>query len=213
MIRTQLASRGEASRALAPAEHGGAVEIRAASAADLEAIKSFVMGLSLRSRFLRFFSPVAPPTSAVLRGMCGAGRGTDALVATAGGVIVGHVMASDVAGPDRRPVADIGLVVADRWQGRGLGSQLLSQVIARAAARGVIGLVMEVLPENRRMLAMIARGFPGAGYEFGGGSVTVRVPLPGAAPAGRGREAQGARKAEGGRERKDGSRAAAFWAA
>jgi GNAT superfamily N-acetyltransferase len=207
VIGTQLASRQEASRAPALAQRGGAVEIRAASAADHEAIKSFVMGLSLSSRFLRFFSPVAPPTSAVLRGMCGAGPGTDALVATADGMIVGHVMASDVAGPDGRPVADIGLVVADRWQGRGLGSQLLSQVIARAAARGVSGLVMEILPENRRMLAIIARGFPSPGYEFGGGSVTVRVPLPGTAPAGRGREAGS------GRERKDGSRAAAVRAA
>jgi GNAT superfamily N-acetyltransferase len=182
------------------AERGGAVEIRAASAADHEAIRSFVMGLSLRSRFLRFFSPVAPPTSAVLRGMCGAGPGTDALVATADGVVVGHMMASVVAGPDGRPVADIGLVVADRWQGRGLGSQLLSHVVARAAARGVSGLVMEILPENRRMLAMIARGFPSAAYEFGGGSVTVRVPLP-------------SQEAAGGREREDGSRAAAVRAA
>jgi ribosomal protein S18 acetylase RimI-like enzyme len=190
MIRTQLDWRAEAPKARPPAlaERGGAVEIRAASAADHEAIKSFVNGLSLRSRFLRFFSPVAPPTSAVLRGMCGAGPGTDALVATADGLIVGHVMASDVTGPDgRRPVADIGLVVADRWQGLGLGSQLLSRVIARAAARGVSGLVMEVLPENRRTLAMIARRFADAGYEFGGGSVTVRAQLPGAAAAGRGR--------------------------
>jgi len=209
VIRTQLAWRAEAPGALPPAlaRPGGAVDIRAASAADGEAIKSFVMGLSLRSRFLRFFSPVAPPTSAVLRGMCAAGPGTDALVATADGVIVGHVMASDIAGPGGRPVADIGLVVADRWQGRGLGSQLLSQVIARAAARGVSGLVMEVLPENRRMLAMIARRLPGAAYEFGGGSVTIRVPLPGAAAAGRGREA------EGGREGRDSVRGATFWAA
>jgi len=210
VIRTQLAWRDEApgDRGPALAERGGAVEIRAASAADGEAIKSFVMGLSLRSRFLRFFSPVAPPTSAVLRGMCGAGPRTDALVAFADGVIVGHAMASDVTGPDGgRPVADIGLVVADRWQGRGLGSQLLSQVIARAAARGVSGLVMEVLPENRRMLAMIGRGFPGAAYEFGGGSVTVRVPLPGAAAAEAGREAAG------GWERRDSSRAAAVRAA
>ncbi len=209
MIRTQLTWRAEAPGALPPAlaQPGGAVEIRAASAADAEAIKSFVMGLSLRSRFLRFFSPVAPPTSAVLRGMCAAGPDTDALVATADGMVVGHVMASDIVGPDARPVADIGLVVADRWQGRGVGSQLLSQVIARAAARGVSGLVMEVLPENRQMLAMIARRLPGAGYEFGGGSVTIRVPLPGAAAAGRGREA------EGGREGRDSARGATFWAA
>jgi len=203
VIRTQSAWRAEAPGALPPAlaQPGGAVEIRAASAADCEAIRSFVMGLSLRSRFLRFFSPAAPPTSAVLRGMCAAGPGKDALVASEGGVIVGHAMASDIAGPDGRPVADIGLVVADRWQSRGLGSQLFGQVIARAAARGVSGLVMEVLPENRRMLAMITRRFAGAGYEFGGGSVTVRVPLPGAPAAGRGREGR------------DGSRAAAVWAA
>lgn len=177
------------------------------SEADREAIESFVTGLSVRSRFLRFFSPVALPTSALLRGMCGVGPGTDALVATADGVIVGHAMASDVTGPDGRPAADIGLVVADAWQGRGLGSQLLSRVIARAAARGVSGLVMEVLSENRRMLAMIARRFAGAGYEFGGGSVTVRVSLPDAETARRGREAAG------GREGKDSSRAAVVWAA
>jgi GNAT superfamily N-acetyltransferase len=157
---------------------GGSIEIRAASAADCEAIKSFVIGLSLRSRFLRFFSPVAPPSSTVLRGMCGAGRGTDALVATENGVIIGHAMAADVIGPDGCRVTDIGLVVTDRWQNRGIGSEMLSRVIARAAARGVSGLVMEVLPENRRMLAMITRRWADAGYEFGGGSVTVRVRLP-----------------------------------
>ena len=66
---------------------------------------------------------------------------------------------------------------------------------------------MEVLPENRQMLAMIARRFAGAGYEFGGGSVTVRVPLPGAAAAGRGQEAESAR------EGKDSPRGAAVRAA
>jgi GNAT superfamily N-acetyltransferase len=109
--------------------------------------------------------------------MCGAGLGTDALVATENGVIIGHAMAAEVAGPDGCRMADIGLVVADRWQNRGVGSQMLSQVIALAAARGVGGLVMEVLPENRRMLAMITRRWTEARYEFGGGSVTVRVSL------------------------------------
>ena len=169
MSRTQLASD------VTPG--GGTVEIRAASAADREAIKSFVMGLSPRARFLRFFSPVSPPSSGVLRRMSGAGLGTDALVATENGVIIGHAMAAEVAGPDGCRVADIGLVVTDRWQSRGVGSQMLSEVIALAAARGVGGLVMEVLPENRRMLAMISRRWTDARYEFGGGSVTVRVSL------------------------------------
>lgn len=167
---------------------GGTIEIRAASASDCEAIKSFVMGLSLRARFLRFFSPAAPPSPAVLRKMCGVNRDTDVLVATESGVIVGHAMAVDVTAPDGHPVADIGLVVGDGWQNRGIGSEMLSRVIARAAARGVSGLVMEVLPENRQMLTIIARRWADARYEFGGGSVTVRVPLPGApgGPEGKG---------------------------
>ena len=165
---------------------GGTAEIRSASAADREAIKSFVMGLSLRARFLRFFSPVAQPSAAVLRGMCGVSADTDALVATEDGVVVGHAMAADVNGPGGRRLADIGLVVTERWQNRGLGSELLARVIARAASRGVSGLVMEVLPENRQMLAMIARRWADAGYEFGGASVTVTVPLPGPPAAGHG---------------------------
>ena len=159
------------------------MQIRAASAADCEAIKSFVAGLSLRARFLRFFTAASPPTPAVLRGLCGGGRTTDVLVATAGGAVIGHAMAADSTGPDGGRVTDIGLVVTDRWQHRGVGSDLFGRVIARAAARGVRGLEMDVLPENRPMLAMISRQWADASYEYGGGSVTVRVPLASGAPA------------------------------
>jgi GNAT superfamily N-acetyltransferase len=183
---------------------GGAVEIRTASGADCEAIKSFIMGLSLRARFLRFFSPVAPPSSAVLRRMCGVGPDSDVLVATESGAVVGHAMAVDVTEPDGRRVADIGLVVTDRWQNHGIGSQMFGQVIERAADRGVSGLVMEVLPENRRMLEMITSRWGDAGYEFGGGSVTIRVSLPGASAATGGREAQDGRPGQRGREGKGG---------
>jgi GNAT superfamily N-acetyltransferase len=155
------------------------VEVRAASAADCEAIRSFVAGLSLRARYLRFFTPAAPPSPSVLRGLCGAGRTTDVLLATVGGAVIGHAMAADVVGPDGGRVTDIGLMVSDRWQGRGVGSDLLDRIMARAAGRGVSGLEMEILPENRRMLSMIARRCAGARYEYGSGAVTVRVALPG----------------------------------
>ena len=159
------------------------IEVRAGSPADCEAIKSFIAGLSLRARFLRFFTPASPPTPAVLRGLCGGGRTTDVLVATADGTVIGHAMAADSTGPDGGQVTDIGLVVADRWQHRGVGSDLFGRVIARAAARGVRGLEMDVLPENRTMLAMISRRWADASYEYDGGSVIVRVPLADGAPA------------------------------
>jgi ribosomal protein S18 acetylase RimI-like enzyme len=156
-------------------------EYRAARVTDCEAIRSFVAGLSPRTRLLRFFTPVSPPSSAVIRAMCGADGATDVLVATHDGAIVAHAMAADSTGPGGHHQADIGLVVADDWQDLGVGSEILAQLVTRAVARAVCVLVMDVLPENDRMLAMISRRWPGAAYDFGGGAVTVRVRLPGAA--------------------------------
>jgi GNAT superfamily N-acetyltransferase len=177
MSRTQTGTRAGAVRP--DGSTPGGIEVRAASAGDCEAIRSFVAGLSPRARFLRFFTPAATPSPSVLRGLCGAGRATDVLLATAGGAVVGHAMAADAVGPDGRRVTDIGLMVADGWQHRGVGSDLLRRIIARAAARGVSGLELEVLPENRPMLAMIRHRWADAGYEYGGGALTIRVPLPG----------------------------------
>jgi GNAT superfamily N-acetyltransferase len=73
--------------------------------------------------------------------------------------------------------------VADRWQNQGLGSRILDQVVARAAARGVSVLVMDVLPENKQMRAMIARRWADVAYRFSGDSVAARVYLPGVAGA------------------------------
>jgi GNAT superfamily N-acetyltransferase len=164
---------------------GDAVQYRSATAADCEAIGWFVAGLSLRSRFLRFFTPASPLSSAVLRAMCGTGRTTDVLVATHDGVIIGHAMAVDSIIPDGSRVTDIGMVIADHWQSRGIGSMILGRLVARAAARGVSALVMDVLPENRQMLAMISRRWADAHYKFAADSVTVRVCLSDA-PAARG---------------------------
>jgi GNAT superfamily N-acetyltransferase len=45
-------------------------------------------------------------------------------------------------------------VVADAWQGRGLGSLLLRRLALRAAEVGVRRLVADTLFGNRRMLAV-----------------------------------------------------------
>lgn len=61
--------------------------------------------------------------------------------------------------------SNIGLVVTDRWQQQGLGRLLLSTLVGRAARRGVRSLVVDVLPDNHRMLGMIDRRWPGAPRE------------------------------------------------
>lgn len=175
------------------------IRIRPAHAADCAAIGAFVAGLSPRARFLRFFGPASPPSSSVLRSMCGAGLTSDVLLATdrhgdysetgdgANRMVIGHAMAADSVAPDGALVTDVGLVVTDRWQHHGVGSDLLARLVARAQERGVSRLSMDVLPENRPMLTLIAHRWPDASYAFGPDAVTVRVGLtsPSAANGGR----------------------------
>jgi RimJ/RimL family protein N-acetyltransferase len=53
--------------------------------------------------------------------------------------------------------ADIGLVVADAWQGLGLGSILLDEILRAGEQRGIQEFSAEVLTDNRRALRLLAR--------------------------------------------------------
>jgi ribosomal protein S18 acetylase RimI-like enzyme len=145
----------------------GRYAIRPATQDDAPLIREFVCGLSVRTQYFRFFTAVSPPSGGLLRALTGSAGRADILVVTdESGAVIGHGMAVDTdadasTGVTRR-AADIGLVIADEWQGQGLGSQLLTLVSERAAARGVRVLLLEVLPDNRRMLGIIERRWPDA---------------------------------------------------
>src|SRR6185436_15625 len=109
--------------------------IRPVDPAEQAALSDFFAALSVESRYRRFFAPVRP-SHGLLDLLSGRPANVDAIVAIADGVIVGHV-------------------VADAWQRRGVGAALMRALIARAQARGVTALAMDVLPGNRRVLAMI----------------------------------------------------------
>jgi GNAT superfamily N-acetyltransferase len=162
-----------------------AAEIRRpdpANPADLAALTCFFANLSLPTRYLRFFAPITP-TPAMLRRLAGQGDAADALIAVIDGIIVGHAMAVDQAlAVDQAragsgPASELGVVVADAWQGRGVGSALMRALISRAQARGVTAVSMDVLPGNRRVLAMIASHWTMACFGRSADSTTVRVPL------------------------------------
>jgi GNAT superfamily N-acetyltransferase len=164
-------------------ERGATTEIRRAACADPDALAAFFAGLSTQTRYLRFFAPLTP-TAGMLRYLCGHGPGhVDALVALRDGVIVGHAMAADRPGPATGPAADIGVVVADAWQGQGIGSALVRALIHRAQARGVAVLTMDVLPGNSQVFTMIEGHWPRARTERTSDGVCVRVRLPRRRPA------------------------------
>lgn len=174
------------------------VEIRPACGGDRDAVRDFLAGLSPATRYQRFFTG-APPTAALLSLLTGARENTDVIIASgqtdparlmdlSGAddrvgpaehpTIIGHAMAVDTAGPEGIHRIEIGVVVADSRQGQGVGSALVRVLVDRARARGVHTIEMEVLAENRRALAMIARHWPHARYEPQAAYVAVRTVLP-----------------------------------
>jgi GNAT superfamily N-acetyltransferase len=167
------------------------VRFRAGGPQDAERIREFINGLSPRSQYLRFFASVAPPSSGLLRALSGNG-GADIVLALHRGRVVGHCMAADREGREGREgldgwagrdstarirTSDIGLVVADDWQQRGVGTALLRIAVARAAARGTGMLVMDVMPGNHRILGVLGRRWPDASRELTADSILIRARL------------------------------------
>lgn len=155
----------------------GPPEIRQACYSDHAALRDFLAGLSLRARYLRFFTGAMGASPAVLRILAGGGDHIDAIVAVEQGVIIGHAMASDATGPGDT-VTEIGVVVTDACQGQGIGSALIRTLTARAQDRGITTATMDVLAENRQVLDMIADHWPAARHNSSGAYATIQVPLP-----------------------------------
>jgi GNAT superfamily N-acetyltransferase len=141
-----------------------ALLLRQAGPDDLTGIREFVCGLSSRSQYLRFFAAVAPPSTGLLRALCGTGGADVLLMVDHGGTVIGHGMAAD-AETAHGLQSSIGLVVADSWQRQGVGTELLGALVDRALRRSVSSLALEVLPDNRVMRGMIARRWPDAPAE------------------------------------------------
>lgn len=167
------------------ADGRAAVAIRQAQPDDLPALSDFFAGLSAHTRYLRFFGPVTP-SAALLRTLSGCSNSVDALVAARGSVIVGHAMAADRVEPRNSQrlqeprgsrVADIGVVVNDAWQGRGVGSALLRALITGAQARGVTTLEMDVLDGNRQVLAMVTGHWPAARVDRNSDGFAISIRL------------------------------------
>jgi GNAT superfamily N-acetyltransferase len=154
------------------------VDVRQACYADHAALRDFFGGLSPRARYLRFFTGAVSTSPAMMRMLAGGGDHMYAVVAVEDGVIIGHAMASDTTSPGGSWVTEIGVVVTDARQGQGVGSALIRTLAARARARGITTVTMEVLAENRKMLEIIAHYWPAARHQQSGPYVTVQAGLP-----------------------------------
>jgi acetyltransferase len=134
---------------------GDRVRVRPIRPEDAALEKRFFDALSERSRYQRFmqYLPHLPP------GMLARFTQLDydrelALVALGGGEIV--AVGRYAPNADGR-TAEFALVVADAWQGKGLGRLLLERLCRTAADAGYRALYGHILDANREMLDLAAR--------------------------------------------------------
>jgi acetyltransferase len=152
----------------------GPYVVRTAGPEDAATIREFITGLSVETQYLRFFTVVSPPSGGILRVLAGGPRADILIITDEHGAVIGHGMAVDADHEDR-VCADIGLVIADSWQGQGLGTVLLQALVERAFRRGVSALLLEVLPGNNRMLGIISRHWPDAERRRTADAISVTV--------------------------------------
>ena len=141
---------------------GASVRIRAIRAEDQARLAAFHRRLSPESVYLRFFEykqALSPKDLRYLTELDFDRR--VALVATlAGGPdapIVGVARFDVLPGPEHAPLrAELGIVVEDAQQNRGIGTVLLKHLLGLAHDLGVAQMVAEVLPQNTRMLELVA---------------------------------------------------------
>lgn len=131
--------------------------IRAPHAGDEEALSAFHRDLSERSVFLRYFS-VAPVEHRVdglhLTDERDLSLVAETTLADGSRIIIG--IGALVPTGDGRS-AEMAVLVADAYQGLGLGAEVLRRLLAVARRRQMRSVAGEMLPENEAMVALARR--------------------------------------------------------
>ena len=135
---------------------GLSARVRAVGPADAESIQAFVRRLSDTSRRQRFFAPIRELAPAMLARLTeSAGRPDLVLLAEAhDGEIWSMVALAQYAPGEDDGACDLALVVADAWQGLGLGRALMGVLIQSARDARCTRAVVDVLRDNEAMLAL-----------------------------------------------------------
>ena len=157
---------------------GTRIVIRPIEPEDRAALAEGFERLSPESRYRRFFAPVAHLSEHDLDYFTLVDHHDhEALVAVAAETGEGVGVARYVRiGPD---VAEPAVVVADDWQGRGVGTRLLEALVERAAQEGIRRFEAPVLAYNAEAIHVFDR-LGEVTRESQGTEVLVKVDLPAA---------------------------------
>jgi GNAT superfamily N-acetyltransferase len=158
---------------------GSLVEIRPLSADDKEGLAAGFERLSELSRYRRFLSPTAKLTANQLTYLTDIDHHHhEALVAIEPSSRAGLGVARYVRSRQDPWEAECAVAVADDWQGRGLGTALLSQLAARARIERIARFTGLVLRENEPMHHLLEALGPVQQRPAGADAIEVSLQLP-----------------------------------
>jgi GNAT superfamily N-acetyltransferase len=134
---------------------GRTARIRPISPSDGEALVRFHDGLTSETTRMRFFALHAHLTPGEVERFTHVDHhDREAFVALDGSDVVAVGRFDCLPGTDD---AEVAFVVADGWQGEGVGTHLLEELADRARAEGVTRFVADTLAENHRMRGVFRR--------------------------------------------------------
>ena len=138
-----------------------AVTVREATVSDADTLVAMLAEVAAEGRWIGTEAPVdlQRRRERMVREI--EGRDVIVLVAEAGGVPVGQL------GLHLAPygVADLGMLVAAGWRGRGVGTALLDEAVRQAREAGAHKIALQVWPHNTAAIALYERfGFQREGH-------------------------------------------------
>lgn len=165
-------------RAGQPREQGPRLDtrvvVRVASPGDLERLREMFSRVSNETIYRRFHIPYPRVPEQVLAFMLDIDEhDKQSIFAVKEEEIVGHAMYARFGNGE----AEVAIVVEDRWQSKGLGRMLLSNLAEDARRQGVKAFVGTVLLENQRMLSLIDAVFADSRREIVHNALRFRAPL------------------------------------
>jgi len=143
------------------------LRVRVLEPSDIHRLADLYDGLSPRSRFLRFMSPIHRVPDSALEHLASIDHDRhEALGAFDRG---GLVASAHWFRPQHNPRwAELAIEVTDHYQRRGVGSRLLRLLGQRARAQGIVEFGATLLAENTGAIALLrATGWPFASMSDG----------------------------------------------
>lgn len=149
----------------------GEPALRRGTPADADAVVALHERCSAQTVYRRYHAPLPRVSTRFARSLLQPAGGLSLVLTVAGDVVGLGVLADGSGGPE------LGLMIEDGWQRRGLGSRLLRALAQEAADRGTETVTCLVQPDNDAVLPTIDRAQLRARVSRIDGLTVYRIPV------------------------------------